>query len=312
LWRSINPQDSETSLDDVLTHGVNRFPRFIRQIRAGYINVAAEPTRIAGFAGLEQWDRNLGPGNLNARICTARVVHLAREHGIACLALRNTNHWMRGGTYGWQAAGAGVVLIAWTNTLPSLPPWGARDSRLGNNPLVIAVPRSSGPPVVLDMAASQFSYGRLEMLARLGEQLPFPGGYDPEGRPTRDPGAILVSRRALPIGYWKGAGLALALDLLATILSGGQACHEIGRQDEEYGLSQIFIAIDPAHLSDPDWTTRAADAILADLHAAQPAEEGMAIRYPGERVLAIRQEHLERGIPVDEPLWREVQGLGAA
>ena len=75
----------------------------------------------------------------------ARAIALARAHGIGCVALANTNHWMRGGSYGWQAADAGVIGICWTNTLANLPPWGAADPRIGNNPLVIAVPRAAGP-----------------------------------------------------------------------------------------------------------------------------------------------------------------------
>src|SRR5439155_10919673 len=112
---------------------------------------------------LERWDGRRGPGNLNAYESMARAIAMARDHGIGCVALANTNHWMRGGTYGWQAADAGVIGICWTNTLANLPPWGAAEPRIGNNPLVIAVPRrgSGGAHVVLDMAMSQFSYGAL-------------------------------------------------------------------------------------------------------------------------------------------------------
>jgi 3-dehydro-L-gulonate 2-dehydrogenase len=84
---------------------------------------------------------------------------------------------MRGGTYGWQAAEAGVIGICWTNTMPNLPPWGGGEPCLGNNPLVIAVPRKGGH-VVLDMAMSQFSYGALESYRSRGEMLPVDGGFD--------------------------------------------------------------------------------------------------------------------------------------
>ena len=106
-----------------------------------------------------------GPGNLNAQASMSRAMALGREHGIGCVALGNTNHWMRGGTYGWQAADAGMIGICWTNTLANLPAWGAKMPGLGNNPLVIAVPRPEGH-VVLDMAMSQFSYGALARVPR--------------------------------------------------------------------------------------------------------------------------------------------------
>src|SRR6202165_5100698 len=133
---------------------------------------------------------------------------------------------MRGGSYGWQAADAGVIGVCWTNTMPNLPPWGASEPRLGNNPLVIAVPRAEGH-IVLDMAMSQFSYGTLESFRMRGEQLPVTGGFDLDGKLSSDPGAIEASRRPLPIGYWKGSGLSLMLDMLAALLSGGQATHQI-------------------------------------------------------------------------------------
>src|SRR6185369_8244775 len=124
-----------------------------------------------------------------------------------------------------------MIGICWTNTLPNLPPWGSSEPRLGNNPLVIAVPRPAGH-VVLDMAMSQFSYGALAAYRARGEMLPVEGGFDTEGRLTRDPATIEASQRPLPIGYWKGSGLSLMLDLIATMLSGGLATHQIPKDPE--------------------------------------------------------------------------------
>src|SRR4029077_18891960 len=149
-----------TSRDGVYAHGLNRFPRFLTMIRSGLIDIHAAPQLVMSSGSIERWDGKTGPGNLNAYQSMERAIALSREHGMGCVALANTNHWMRGGTYGWQAAEAGVIGICWTNTLPNLPPWGATDARVGNNPLIIAVPRTTGH-VVLDMAMSQFSFGAL-------------------------------------------------------------------------------------------------------------------------------------------------------
>jgi 3-dehydro-L-gulonate 2-dehydrogenase len=100
---------------------------------------------------MERWDGRRGPGNLNAHASMARAIALAREHGVGCVALANTNHWMRGGSYGWQAAEAGVIGICWTNTLANVPPWGASEPRIGNNPLVVAVPRADGHVVLCSL-----------------------------------------------------------------------------------------------------------------------------------------------------------------
>src|SRR5258706_2411115 len=100
---------TDTSRDGVYSHGLNRFPRFMDTIRTGVIDIHAQPRFVAGFGALERWDGRGGPGNLNAYECMERAISLSRKHGIGGVALANTNHWMRGGSYGWQAADAGVI-----------------------------------------------------------------------------------------------------------------------------------------------------------------------------------------------------------
>jgi 3-dehydro-L-gulonate 2-dehydrogenase len=293
---------AEASRDGVSSHGLNRFPRFMRGVARGIVDVRAHPIRTGGHGALERWDGHQGPGNLNAHHAMAAAVDIARTHGVGCVALGNTNHWMRGGSYGWQAAEAGVIGICWTNTLANLPPWGASDPRVGNNPLVIAVPRASGH-VVLDMAMSQFSVGALVSYRLRGEALPVDGGYDRDGRLTRDPAAIEASGRLLPAGFWKGSGLSVVLDLIAAMLSDGHATHEIPLDPErETGLSQVFIAIDPAPMSSGPGLTRVTDAVIAHLHGGDGD-----VRYPAERTLATRQQSLREGVLVDADIWAAVQ-----
>jgi 3-dehydro-L-gulonate 2-dehydrogenase len=295
---------AETTCDGVYTHGVHRFPRFVAMARNGAVDVHAEPVAVARFGALERWDGRSGPGNLNAHAAMERAVTLSHEHGIGCVALGNTNHWMRGGTYGWQAAGAGRIGICWTNTMPNLPPWGASAPCIGNNPLVIAVPRAKGA-VVLDMAMSQFSYGALESYRKRGELLPMDGGFDAEGNLTRDPGAIEASQRPLPVGFWKGSGLAVALDAVAALLSLGKATHQVAADPlRETGLSQVFIAMNPAAVGAE--TGDVVEGIVESLHRCSP--QG-SVRYPGERTLQLREENMRLGLPVDEAVWSEIVGL---
>ena len=294
---------ADATCDGVYSHGLNRFPRFIEMIRRNVIDIHAQPTLATAIGSLEEWEGNHGPGNLNAQFSMARAVELADKYGVGCVALKNTNHWMRGGSYGWQAAEAGVIGICWTNTLPNLPPWGSDEPRLGNNPLVIAVPRAKGH-VVLDMAMSQFSYGSLESYRLKGEQLPVFGGFDSKGKLTREAAAIEGSGRPLPIGFWKGSGLALLLDLMAVALSGGLGTHQIPRDSlQETGLSQVFLA-----LKLPDsHRDRLIDQIIEFTCGARSVDD--RVRYPGERTLEIRKRNLAEGIPVNPDIWQEVQAM---
>jgi 3-dehydro-L-gulonate 2-dehydrogenase len=191
---------TENTLAGVASHGVNRFPEFIDLVNRGFIKPASKPTLLNSFNGLEQWDGNYGPGPKNAWLITDKVLNLAEKFGIGCITLKNTNHWMRAATYGWKAAEKGFVFICWTNTIPNLPPWGAKESTTGNNPIVFAFPRKDGP-VVLDMALSQFSYGKLSDYKTDGKLLPLDGGYDTKGELTKVPDEIIKSQRPLPVGF---------------------------------------------------------------------------------------------------------------
>jgi 3-dehydro-L-gulonate 2-dehydrogenase len=302
---------AETDRDGIYTHGLSRFPRFSAMVRNGSIDPNAEPTLTASFGSVERWDGHRGPGNLNAYASMQRAISLAKQNGIGCIALGNTSHWMRGGTYGWLAAEAGLFAICWSNTLPNVPAWGAITPTLGNNPLIIAVPRSTqqnpGAHVVVDMAMSQFSYGTISSYIKRNELLPVDGGFDTSGNLTRDPAAIEASQRALPVGYWKGSGLALVLDMIGAMLSGGRATHEFPLDPlREVGQSQIFLTIDPTHIASPQDLAQTAEGILNSLREATPADPNKPVRYPGEQTLKLREENLRLGIPVDPEIWQQI------
>jgi len=297
---------AENQRDGVYSHGLNRFAGFVAGIRALPIDVHADPEKTGGLGAVEQWDGRMGLGQWNAHLAMGRAIALAREHGLGCVGLRNTNHWMRAGAYGLQAAEAGCIGICWTNTTPLMPPWGSAEVKIGNNPLVVAVPRRDGH-LLLDMAMSQFSNGKLEVLRRQGRELPLAGGYDAAGNLTRDPGAILAARRALPIGYWKGSALAVVLDAMAALLSGGLTTHAIGRQGAERAVSQVFLALDVTALQGEGGLNQTLNALVDDLHGAAPLEAGAAVRYPGEGMLRTRGESLELGVLVDDAQWEALQ-----
>jgi 3-dehydro-L-gulonate 2-dehydrogenase len=200
------------------------------------------------------------------------------------------------------------VLIAWTNTIANMPAWGAVDCHLGNNPIVLALPYEN-EAIVLDTAMSQYAYGTLDVYRLSGKKLPFAGGYDVRGNLTTDPAAILETERVLPMGYWKGSGMALLLDLLATILSAGLSTKEITDRGSEHGLSQVFIAANISSLGNQHIVPKTVSGIIEDYRSSKPASEVREILYPGERVLRSRKENAEAGIPVDQSVWREILSL---
>ncbi len=297
------------SLDGVYSHGVNRFPRVISYLDKGEIDPKAVATCEISMGAIERWNGHRGFGPLNAKLAMDRACELAKEYGIGIVALGNNNHWMRGGSYGWQAADQGCIGICWSNTMPNMPAWGGQDRKIGNNPFIMSIPRSNGKHAVIDCAVSQFSYGKIEEARLKGQQLPVPGGYDTNGNLTTDPAEIEKTWRVLPMGYWKGSGISIALDLIATVLTNGNSVAKIGTFGDEVGLSQVMIAIDPGKLNAEELTDEIVDNILADIKASKPIQEGGAVYYPGELELKTREENTANGIPVIDEVWETLNSL---
>lgn len=156
---------------------------------------------------------------------------------------------------------------------------------------------------------TQYSYGKMETRKLDDGKLPYPGGFNQKGELTNDPSEILESGMALPIGYWKGAGLSLMLDILATVLSAGLPTHQISKREAEYGVSQVLIAMDLKKLSNYPSIESTISAIIDDLKQSAADKPETKIRYPGENVVTTRNENLKSGIPVDKNEWNKILSL---
>lgn len=299
---------AENTLDGVNSHGINRVPLFIEYVENGTVKIDAEAEKLASFGIIERWDGNSGPGVINATKCTKRAIDLAKQNGIGMVALKNTNHWMRGGTYGWQAADAGCISILFTNTKPNMPAWGGKHGRIGNNPFIVSIPRKEGH-VVLDMAISQYAFGKINDYKLRGEKLPFPGGWDEHDQLSDDPEKITKTERGLPIGFWKGSALSMILDMLTTILAAGDSTCKIGQRPFEYGISQVYICIYPEIFGDRTLQEKLLNEIIDYTHDVEPMHNGERTYYPGEKTLQTRAKNLKEGIPVSDVVWEKVVGL---
>ena len=240
------------------------------------------------------------------------AIELAKAHGIACVALRNNSHWLRAGRYGLTMADAGLMGICFTNTCMNLTAWGTLEPSTGNNPITFAIPREKGS-LVMDMAVSQYAYGKLEIMAQEGKMLDTPCGYDADGNPTCDPQKICESGRMMPMAMWKGSALSIMLDLCASMLSAGRTSRMIGLpSDGEKGMSQVFIAIHPAAVVDMKAVEAQMEETIAFLHSLPPIEGGCGVHAPGEGFDRTRAKNRENGIPVTEETWCKILELGRA
>ena len=186
-----------------------------------------------------------------------------------------------------------------------MPAWGGKDSRIGNNPFIVSIPREEGH-VVLDMALSQFSFGKINEYRLKSEKLPYAGGWDEEDQLSRDPEKILKKERGLPIGYWKGSALSIVLDMLATLLSAGNSTYRIGLKEYETAISQVYLCIYPQTFHDTELQQALINEIIDYTHDVVPMHTGQRTYYPGERSGKARAHHLQYGMSVDETVWQAV------
>lgn len=301
---------TETARDGVYSHGLNRVSTLIKQIQEGAINLDAEFELVNSFSVVEQYDGNFGIGIKNAKLSMQRAIEIAKDKGIGLVAIKNTSHWKRAATYTIDAAEAGYIGIAWSNTETNFPAWGSKDINMGNNPLTIAIPNED-KPIVLDIAMSQYSFGKLQVEASKGNELPFIGGYNNEGQLTKNPQELRESRRVFPAGYWKGSGLAIALELLGAILSNGNNSTDIDKTNKGscVGCSQVFIAIDPKQFAPEDKINGIINSTVQRIKNSETIEGFSEVTFPGERMLRQRKDSMENGIEVDEEIWREIKNF---
>ncbi len=304
---------TNNSLDGVSSHGLTRLPSFVSTIDGALVKINTEPQCIQSFGAIEKWDGKRGLGPYVAMNCIERAMKLAREFGIGCVAVKDTSHWLRGGTYGRHAAENGFASICWTNSQSGMPAWGGKNLRLGNNPMVFSLPGE--PPVVMDFALSQFSYGRIQEAAMANTMLPADAAYDLNGELTRDPHAILETikqgaYRLLPTGLWKGSSLAFTLDAMAALLSGGLATREIEMESNvDVGISQVFIVFDIERIMGTENSAERLNDLIDYLKQGNKGEDAEDVRYPGESVWKTRQENLIKGVPVNKKLWGQLKNL---
>ena len=315
LERFLNAQDAKrfaeifagNSLDGVYSHGMNRYPRYLSDMESGLCDAkVTQAERVSGLGGLEVWDAHFGVGPLIAQQMAERAIELARTHGIACVALRNNSHWLRAGRYGLMMADAGMMGLCMTNTCMNLVAYGAKEPSTGNNPITIAIPRRAGS-LVMDMAVSQYAFGKLEIMAQEGGMLDTPCGYDTDGNLTCDPKKIVESGLMMPMARWKGSALSIMIDLMVSMLSLGRTSLAIGTPaDGEKGMSQMFVCMNPAAVIDMDKAEAQMEKTIAFLNALEPKDGVHGVHAPGENLEKTRARNRECGIPVTEDTWQKI------
>lgn len=302
----------EADLLGVPSHGIRTLPMLVRALNEGRATANPQLKITRERSATCVLDGDNGTGRYVSVQAMQHAVERAQKFGVGVCVANRVTHWGRAHAYAYRAAQAGCIGICTTNAIPSMLAWNSKHPLLGNNPLAIGVPRGSKDPVVLDMAMSQAAVGKVGTYLREGKAVPPNWGLDADGNPTSDPASILASRRMLPFGDHKGAGLAVMMELLTGALAGGLLSQEMVKQDStglDADSTKLFIALDVEAFVDTARLAQRIDDLLAYLRDAEP---GLEIAYPGDRGWQTRERYLAEGIPIHPEIVEQLKTIGVS
>jgi LDH2 family malate/lactate/ureidoglycolate dehydrogenase len=300
----------EADLTGADAHGIFRLPQYVRRLRAGGSNPRPNITVSRRAPAVAVVEGDNGMGHLVMSKAAEAAVAIAREAGVAWVGARRSNHAGSGAVYACLPLAAGMIgiytVVASAN---HMAPWGGSESLLGTNPLAIAIPMGEDDPVVLDMATTVVSY------ALMGTPMPVGWMVDKRtGEPLTDPKRS-ADGILLPIGGYKGAGLALMLGLLAGPLNRaafGRDVVDFNADDRTVTeTGHVLIALDVARFLDPAEFHREVKRHLEDLRSSARLPGVERIRLPGEMRAARRRDRVANGVPIPPALMVQLDRLAA-
>ena len=295
-------------------HGIFRLPQYVRRIKGGAVNVNPKVRIAREAAGMALVDGDNGMGHVVMSFATKTAIEKAKSAGAAWVGVRNSNHAGPASLYAAMPLDHDMIgLYLAVGNANHMAPWGGIDLLLSTNPIAVAVPGSDGA-IVLDMATSVAAYGKVKTAAQRGEAMPEGWMIDRRGRPLTDP------KRAdegmlVPIGGYKGYGLALVFGLLAGTLNGaamGSDTVDFNADDTTpTNTGHAIVALSIAAFGDVDEFKRRVDKIAREIRRSKPLPGVTRVWLPGDQSRAKLEERSRSGIPVPKALRASLDKLAA-
>src|SRR5215475_7727193 len=232
-----------SNLRGVDSHGIQLLPFYVDQLLAGEMDPLTDGRVLNEAGSCLHFDGQNGIGQWIAETCCGHAVRLARANGVGLVAAKESNHFGAAAWWAQKMRDAGQIGIVMCNASPIVPPWQGRDGRLGTNPICMAVPGRW----LLDMATTTVAAGKIFKAFFNGQhEIPAGWAFDSQGVPTTDTNAAYKGM-LMPLGGYKGSGLAMMVEILCAVLSGGAMSTEVGGirfRGRTVRVSQFFLAID--------------------------------------------------------------------
>ena len=289
------------------THGMSRVPFYCAMLRNGRADGKARPSMAADRAAVCLIDNADGLPYESAAWAIEEAIQRARRNGIGFAGIRNSAHVGVLGIHLLKVAEAGMVGVAFTNSPAAIPAWGGKKALFGTDPVAFAFPRAGAEPIVVDLALTTVTRGRIMVAMQKGEKIPEGWALDRHGKPTTNPREAIEQGSLFPIGGAKGAMLALAFELVCAALTGAAIGPEADSFFSEAGnqprIGQAFLAIDPGALAGMDKYFERVETVVR----AMLADEG--VRLPGARRFASENRLRREGIEVADELLARIEKL---
>ncbi|MBE7942001.1 malate/lactate/ureidoglycolate dehydrogenase [Ramlibacter aquaticus] len=300
------------------SHGVGMVPRYVDAVLEGGLSPNASARVVLDAGSLLSVDGQRGYGQVVGEQAMHLAMDRAQASGSCILALSNAHHLGRIGHFAELAVARGLVSLHFVNVLSRavVAPWGGTDGRFGTNPCCIGVPLAGQPPFVLDFATSRVAQGKMRVAHNEGRAVEPGLLIDEHGRPTTDPGVVVVPQSngllgaLLPFGEHKGYGLAVACELLGGALTGGGTWHRPNGNQRAVVNGMLAILIDPQRLGTATAFEQEALAFVDWLRQSPPAPGEDAVRIAGEPEREARAQRERDGLPVDDTTWSEIVAAG--
>ena len=299
----------EADLRGVHSHGVIRVPTYVTGIKKGTINPRPKIEVVEDNGGQVVMDGDLGLGQLTAFRANELAIERGKEHGMAAVALRRSTHCGAMAYYAIRARAANLIGIAITNAGMNMTPTGGSAKIIGNNPFAMAVPTNRDWPMVLDMATSVVAGGKLDVARSKGASIPLGWARDKDGNPTTDPVAARAGSLE-PVGDYKGYGMAIMLDVLAGVLSGGRFGGMLGVKPglgempgavPAHGeMGQFFMTFDVQRFMPLDEFKARMDELIDQIHVSPKAPGVDRIYVAGEIEYDLQSDRQAEGLPIEE------------
>jgi len=306
----------EADLQGADGHGVFRLPQYLRRIQAGGVNLKPGIRVERERAAMALVDGDNAQGHLAMKFAAELAIRKARGAGTAWVGVRRGNHAGPASLYAKMAMREGMIGVYFAvGNANHLPPWGGLDMLLSTNPIAVAIPGLEEPPIVLDMATTVAAFGKVKTMAQRGETMPEGWMVDREGKPLTDP-KRMDEGFLLPIGGYKGYGLALVFGILAGTLNGAAMGREVVDFNHDdatpTNTGQAILAIDIAAFEDPEVFKRRIDTLARDIRGSQRMKGVERIWLPGEQSHAKYRDRLENGVPVPPALLASLNKLAGS